>query len=110
VLEGEITRDEFAAQIDDLIDDSDRADLIAENELSMAQSDAAMEAWRESGVVAGKQALLSSEHDDDGICDDNADAGVIGIDEDFPSGDDTSPFHVGCVCDVIAVIDEGDEE
>ena len=35
------------------------------------------------------------------ICTTNADAGWIGIDEAFPSGDDTIPGHPRCTCTVI---------
>jgi len=33
------------------------------------------------------------------ICQDNADAGYIPIDDEFPSGDDGTPGHPNCRCD-----------
>ena len=97
--------DEFATRIEELIDDADRAERIAETELSMAQQAGSMEEWRESGVVAGKIWLLSQDHPEPDECDDNADAGEIPVDEDFPSGDDTAPAHVSCFCDCAPVVE-----
>jgi len=33
------------------------------------------------------------------ICDENADAGWIDSEEQYPSGDDGPPFHPNCVCE-----------
>lgn len=74
----------------------------------MAQQAGSLAEWQESGVVTGKEALLSNDHDYEDECDDNADAGVIALDEAFPSGDDTAPFHVHCECDVAAVVGDVD--
>lgn len=105
-----LTPDQFGEAIDAIIDNPDRADLIAEFELSDAQASAAMDAWRESGVVEGKEWLLSNDHAEDDECNDNADAGVVDLDEDFPSGDDTAPAHPRCDCDVAAVVKESGDE
>lgn len=79
----------------------DRADLIAETEMRMAIGAGAIAGARESDFVVGKQWLLSN---DEGVCDEcesNADQGVIGLDEDFDSGDDTVPAHPRCRCVVV---------
>jgi hypothetical protein len=65
-----------------------------------------MIAYKESGVVSGKEWLLGSEHDQDDECDDNVAAGVIALDDSFPSGDDEAPAHPNCVCDVLPVLAE----
>lgn len=80
-----------------------RAEMIARTELAFAHVQGNMAGWRESGVVVGKQSILGSEHDIDDICNDNADAGVLEIDAEFPSGDDGPPYHPNCVCDVIPI-------
>ena len=36
-------------------------------------------------------------------------AGAIGLDEDFPSGDDAPPAHPNCVCDVAAITSKDDD-
>lgn len=54
-------------------------------------------------VLAKKRSFVSSAHDADDVCDDNEDAGAIGIDDVFPSGDYETPFHFGCLCDMILV-------
>lgn len=89
----------------------ERAEIIAETEMRMAIGAGAIEGARATGVVVGKQWLLSN---DEHICDEcqaNADQGVIDIDEDFSSGDDTIPAHPGCRCVVVFLTesDEGDE-
>jgi hypothetical protein len=88
----------------------DRAELIAQTERAFADVAGNMTAYRESGVVSGKEWVLGPEHDDalDCNCSDNADAGVIGLDENFPGGEDAPPDHPGCVCDVLPVVSEDD--
>lgn len=78
-----------------------RSDMIARTEVAFADSAGNMKGYRESGVVVGKEWVPSEDACD--ICLENADAGVIGLDEPFPSGDDTSPAHPHCICDVAPV-------
>lgn len=77
---------------------SARADAISRTELAMAHSAGELEAMRASGVVSGKEWLLGDNHEIEDDCDDNDGAGVIGLDEEFPSGDDGPPAHVNCAC------------
>lgn len=88
-----------------------RAEMISRTEIARADVEGNMAAYRQSGVVMGKQSVLGSEHDEDDICTENADAGVIPLDAAFPSGDDAPPYHPRCVCDVIPVLmdEEGEE-
>jgi SPP1 gp7 family putative phage head morphogenesis protein len=79
-----------------------RADMIARTELALASVTGALDTWKESGVVTGKQWILGSEHDVPDECDDN-DGVVVGLDEAFPSGDDGPPAHPNCVCDILSV-------
>jgi hypothetical protein len=108
-LEEGWTPDELAAAVNDLIDDAPRALMIARTDLAKAQTSGSIAEWRASGVVRGKVWLLSNDHDFDDECDDNDAAGVIPLDEDFPSGDDTSPAHPRCDCDVAAEVDDGED-
>jgi hypothetical protein len=102
-----LTPKELQQRIEDLGAFSEsRAEMIARTELAKAQSEGSLLGWKESGVVSGKRWLLSNEHGPADECDDNADVGVIDIDESFPSGDDTAPAHPHCYCDVVAEIDE----
>ena len=87
----------------------DRAEMISRTEIAFADTRGNMIAYKESGVVAGKQWILGSEHVDMDECDDNAQAGVIGIDEAFPSGDMEPPQHPNCVCDFLPVLAEMEE-
>lgn len=87
-----------------------RAEVIARTELQMADSAGAMAGYRVSGVVEKKQWLLSNDTEEVcDICQDNADAGAIDLDEDFPSGDDAPPQHPQCRCFVVPIVAEGSE-
>lgn len=83
-----------------------RAEMIARTEIAKADVEGNLMAYRESGVVEGKESILGSEHGDPDECDDNAAAGVIPLDEPFPSGDMGPPYHPRCVCDVLPVLGE----
>jgi len=104
-IENAFTEGQSPAELAEAIRDSywfsdARAELIADTELAMAHVSGALEGWRQSGLVQGKSWLVSDDHDVDDECDENETAGVIGVDEDFPSGDDGPPAHPGCNCDV----------
>lgn len=83
-----------------------RAYNIAITEMNEANSMANQEAWRLSGVVKQKQWLTNAETTVCEQCQANADQGIIDIDEDFQSGDETTPAHPNCYCDVVAIVDE----
>lgn len=97
---------------------SERAEMISRTEIANANSQAALDGYQiaaEAGVSLKKQWILGQDPCD--ICQENADAGAIDLDDDFPSGDDTSPAHPNCECAVIPIVEaadgtetEGDEE
>jgi hypothetical protein len=82
----------------------ERATTIARTELAFAHTNGNIAGWDASGVVEGKESILGSEHDMDDDCNDNADAGVLKLDEDFPSGDIGPPYHPNCVCALLPVV------
>jgi hypothetical protein len=90
-----------------------RAQMIARTELSGAYTQGNLAAGKLAGAT-GKYSVLGSEHTDEvpegDDCDDNADQGVIGFDEDFQSGDDAPPYHPNCVCMLVNDYGDGDEE
>jgi hypothetical protein len=81
-----------------------RARMIARTETAFADSQGNMTAWRRSGVVIGKRWLLATNHPEPDECDDNADDGVIGLDDQFSSGVDAPPDHPNCECAVVPVV------
>jgi hypothetical protein len=81
-----------------------RAKLVAKTETAKASVQGTVEGWKASGMVEGKQSLLSDDHDIDDECNDAAEDGAIGVDEDFSTGDDGPPYHPGCNCSLIAVM------
>ena len=92
-------------EIDDILSDSERALNIAQTEMSRAVSVANRELYEDSGVELVE--WLVAEPCD--LCQENADASPIRIDERFPSGDTEPPAHPNCVCDIAPyVIDTRD--
>jgi len=106
-----MTPSELAQSIwEDTAFSEERAEMVSRTELAFANVAGNMKGARESGVVTDKQWILGSEHDNDDVCDDNADQGRIAMDDDFDSGDDGPPAHPNCLCDVVMYTDDGDEE
>lgn len=87
----------------------ERSTTIARTELADSHVQGNLAGWEESGIVQGKRSILGSEHgpDDHDQCDDNAEAGIIGLDENFPSGDFAPPYHPNCICDLEPILMDG---
>ena len=86
-----------------------RAETIARTETAMADVEGNMTAYKESGVVEGKEWITGSEADCD-LCAMNEAKGVLPLDDVFPSGDEAPPAHPNCVCDILPVLTEQGEE
>ncbi|MDH2310352.1 phage portal protein [Methylobacterium brachiatum] len=89
----------------------DRAARIAEYEVASANGVASVEGYRdaaEAGVSVRK--AWWAEEGCCAVCQANADAGAIELDEDFPSGDEASPAHPSCRCVVVPVVEAGPED
>jgi hypothetical protein len=84
-----------------------RSDMIATTEMNRAMSTAALDKMGRLGVEY-KQIILAPDACD--ICQENADADPIEVDEDYPSGDDGPPFHPNCRCAVTGARPPSDEE
>lgn len=76
----------------------ERAQLIADTEVKMAQSRGNLEAWQKTGVIKSIKWLTSSLHVDQDECDENRDAGPVELGKNFPSGDPAPPAHPKCLC------------
>lgn len=104
-LEEGWSADQLAGEIEDAHAFSDtRSETIARTELAFAHVEGNLDSWRESGVVSKKESILGSEHDLDDVCNENAEAGPIDLEAEFPSGHQGPPYHPNCVCDVIPVL------
>ena len=102
------TVDELAEKIDAAYAFSPgRAEVIARTETRLADSMGQLASWKESGVVARKVWLTSNDGCCD-VCKENAAAGEIDIDDEFPSGDESTPGHPNCKCTIAPVV--GDDE
>lgn len=99
------TMDELADNLADSFGFSpERAEMIARTETAMADSAGQMAAYKESGVVQGKQWTTSQDDLVSEECNANEAAGVIPLDDLFPSGDDAPPAHPNCRCAIVAVL------
>lgn len=109
-LEDNIGMDAIAGSIADAYSFSDaRAELIARTEIGNANQNGALNAMKEAqsaGVQLGKYWIPDAEACD--ICLDNADDGVISLDDDFSSGDDAPLAHPNCECSLGSEVIEDD--
>jgi len=111
VVDGIAAGDWTAKELADAIADAPafngaRAKTIADNETTLAEREGLNTAMRGTNVARGK---LWFTQDDDAVeedCQENADAGVIGIEDEFPNGDWP---HVNCRC-WWEVVDLDDDE
>jgi len=109
VEEGWSSDDLFNAILDSGTFSPERASLIAKTELGNAVEQGNLDGWKASGVVSGKQWLTADDDLVSDECNGNQDAGVVGIDEEFPSGDTAPLAHPFCRCTMIAVLDDGSD-
>lgn len=84
---------------------ADRAMLIARTETASADVMGNVIAYRESGVVKGKQWITAHDEKVTPDCAANGAQGVIDFDKAFSSGAMFPPDHPRCRCDVIPVLD-----
>ena len=101
-IESGWSNNRLADQIADSYAFSDaRADMIARTETARADVEGNIAGWKEAGIQE-KQWLIA-----DACCDECAeiDGEIVGINEDFSSGDSGPPLHPNCRCTVIAVVE-----
>lgn len=80
----------------------ERANMIARTETSIAVKEGAMEGYRASGVVEGKEWLTAEDDLVEEDCQENADQGIIALDDEFANGDNP---HPNCRCAIAPVTD-----
>jgi len=88
--------DTLARDLFDILDNGSRAQMVAVTEIARAVSQASLDTYRRNGIP-GKEWLIASSNVC-AICEDNADEGVIPLDDAFASGDDAPPGHPRCRC------------
>lgn len=98
-------------ELADLLNDAwefgpERSMLIARTEPTFAETAGTLNGYRASGVVEGKGWSGEDPCDE---CQGNVDDGIIGLEDDFSSGDDGPPAHPRCKCSVYAAVLEPDE-
>ena len=81
-----------------------RAVRIARTETITASNQGALQAYKQSGVVEKKEWLLAADACE--ICFEQANAGPIPINENFPGGFDAPTAHPNCKCSILPVIEK----
>ncbi len=82
----------------------ERAEVIARTETNLAANAGALNGYKASGVVDGKQwltaddDLVSEECQANGEAGPNGDGVLLDLDADYPSGDSAPPVHPNCRC------------
>jgi len=77
--------------------DGSRAEAIAHTELNRAMSASSLSTYLENGIPAKSWMVWQPCP----ICAENAAAGVIPVDQSFPSGDKAPPAHPRCRCSIV---------
>lgn len=73
-----------------------RAEMIARTELAFAHVEGNVAAWRATGEVVGKRWILADTHPEPDECDEAAEKGAVGIDDEFIPGVMQPPAHPNC--------------
>jgi SPP1 gp7 family putative phage head morphogenesis protein len=87
-----------------------RAEMIGRTEVISANNQGALAAYRDSGVAMGKSWLTAQDDLVSEECEGNEADGVIGLDEDFSSGDAAPPLHPNCRCVLLPEVESLNEE
>ena len=83
-----------------------RAEMIARTEIAQADVAGAMSGYRASNLVKGNQWITAEDDKVSDECLACEAAGVIGLDEKFPGGNDAPPNHPNCRCAVIPILED----
>lgn len=89
-----------AKLIRDAVESAPRADTIANTEYARAMTESSLATYREAGI---EQLIWEAEEDACVECEENADAGPLAIDDEWPNGD--VPVHPNCRCAIAPVVD-----
>jgi hypothetical protein len=102
----EVTLAEIEQRIQDAgIFSPERATVIAQTEISRAQTQGNLDAWKRSGLVKTVSVILSADHDVEDDCDSVVDENPYPVDS-VPD----VPVHPNCMCAIIIDRLEGDRE
>lgn len=92
--------DTIAADITALLSNPARAQMIAATELCRAVNAASYDGYKRAGH-ATKEVITAQDERVCPVCEANAEAGAIPIDEPFPSGEMYGPFHPNDRCAIV---------
>lgn len=102
------TAEQLAAVIDaSYAVSAERATIVANTEITNAQSDGTYSLWRQSGVVTLVAWRTSDSHDQDDECDDYEAQGVVPLGHEFAPGIFSPRAHPFCLCE-LEVVDPND--
>jgi hypothetical protein len=109
---GKMREDIIDSIMDANIFSEKRATLIADTEVAMANGHGALAGYKEAKAagVKLKKIWVIADGDCCDECDENAEAGAIDVEDEFPSGDDCETAHPGCRCHTESVVEDDDKE
>lgn len=90
----------------------ERARMIARTEVITAHNQGAMSSYRaaeDAGLKVYKEWIVTEDDLTCEVCNENADAGPIPLDETFPSGDDAPSAHPNCRCSIAPSVQYDDD-
>lgn len=92
----------------------ERAELIAQHELASADIMGNLMGWQTAqekyGMKLRKRWIVAPMENNCPACLENARAGALDLDEEFPSGHLAAPAHPRCHCDLVAEADDDAEK
>ena len=81
-----------------------RAMVIARTETNRASNEGSLASYKASGLVTAKEWLTAEDDLVSPECQENGEAGPIGLDAKFPSGDECPPVHPNCRCTIAPIV------
>jgi Phage Mu protein F like protein len=106
-----LMRDDIIDMIMDQSFSEDRATLIADTEVAMANGQGALAGYKEAKAAGVKlKKVWICDDDPCDICEENQSQGPIEVDAEFDSGDDAEIAHPGCRCHTESVVEDDDDD
>ena len=108
---GDMREDIIDAILESNIFSEERATLIADTEVAMANGQGTLADYKVAKAAGVKlKKVWVCDADPCPIFEENQDAGAIDVEDEFPSGDDAETTHPGCLCHTESVIEDDEHD
>ena len=106
-----LMRDDIIDMVMDQSFGEDRATLIADTEVALANGQGALAGYKEAKAAGVKlKKVWVCDSDPCPICEENQNQGPIDVESEFESGDDAEIAHVNCLCHTESVVEDDDKD